>query len=144
MNFPTDLPHYLDFLRSNIEHEQNRSSCVWGVTFTFAFIPNKLDFCLFWPVVSIVPLEPSIMLHALRRNCYGGLCRPPSPLITSETLFLNHTKELSYLFQGDPSVSENSPSGFPEWLGCLMSLLRLNRKKKIKLWIKDHRISSEV
>lgn len=39
-----------------------------GVTFIFAFIPNKLDFSLFWPIVSIVPLEPSIMLHALRRN----------------------------------------------------------------------------
>lgn len=61
---------------------------------------------------------------------YGGTHRPPSPLIISETSFLNYTKELSYLFKGDPSGTENSPSGFPKWLGCLMSLLRLNRKKK--------------
>lgn len=39
-----------------------------GITFIFALIPNKSDFCVFWPIVRIVPLEPSIVLHALQRN----------------------------------------------------------------------------
>lgn len=125
MNFPTDLPHYLDFLRSNIEHEQNRSSCVLGgVTFIFALIPNKSDFCLLWPIVSIIPLEPSIMLHALQRNTQATF---PTNLFRH---FFSTAQRSCYLFKGDPSGSKNLPSVFPKWLGCLMSLLRLNRKKK--------------